>query len=527
MSKISKKIISFFLCFAVVFSFAAFTPADIFAEGNEEVTSDIKVSLTETSIEASSVINQQGYAQIYYTDLYEDEWGNKYDETFYALVDPQGECIIPGQAVTNFPRYNTFNNTFFVTENIICDIHKAYYDLEGNKIFSIVDLAVLFGDMEEGDEVSSSVDQVLTPFHDGRALVRYSFGTKNGKDIQSLYYVINSSGQILASSDTKQGIYYAGGNGIMMGRTSDGVSYYGPVYTDEKLIDLEGRGYALEAGAFYEGYAWVRDNTTRKVGFIDLSGNEVIPCEYTECGWFADGLTYALKDGKWGYINSKNETVIPFEYDKAYGSGDGLAVVGKSFDDGEGNTVYKYAYVDYSNKLVTDYIFDDLACFEKGTGYGIINGKLILVKKENTSGIEVEMGSQSNADHPVEYTINDRRVTVVSDQPCRVGYFDEESGSYVPINATVNILDGGYNFMVPEGINKVVVVVKGDTNGDGRLSNADSTKLKAAIKGMAELDGVKSFASDINNDNKLSNADSTKLKAVVKGMSHVEWEMIH
>lgn len=62
-----------------------------------------------------------------------------------------------------------------------------------------------------------------------------------------------------------------------------------------------------------------------------------------------------------------------------------------------------------------------------------------------------------------------------------------------------------------------------DTNLDVSLSNADSTKTKAAVKGMTSLDSLSILASDVNGDGSLSNADSTKLKAIVKGMAKLSW----
>ncbi len=118
------------------------------------------------------------------------------------------------------------------------------------------------------------------------------------------------------------------------------------------------------------------------------------------------------------------------------------------------------------------------------------------------------------------YTVNGNVVTVNFALPCRIGYMS--GGKYVEVPA-VKGSESGYNFSVPAGIDTVILVIKGDTNQDGKLSNADSTKLKAVIKGMTAIDSVQTFASDVNGDSKLSNADSTKLKAVIKGMTTLSW----
>ena len=80
-----------------------------------------------------------------------------------------------------------------------------------------------------------------------------------------------------------------------------------------------------------------------------------------------------------------------------------------------------------------------------------------------------------------------------------------------------------YAFVVPSGVTSVNAVLTGDVNLDGKMTNADSTKIKANIKGLTTLDALQKFAGDANNDNKLSNADSTKIKACIKGLSSVSW----
>ncbi len=118
------------------------------------------------------------------------------------------------------------------------------------------------------------------------------------------------------------------------------------------------------------------------------------------------------------------------------------------------------------------------------------------------------------------YVVSGNILTTDINTPLAAGYYSE--GSFVPLEAAENS-DGSHSFTAPEGVYELVLALKGDVNQDGRLSNADSTKLKAAVKGMTELDPTQILASDVNNDGKLSNADSTKLKAVIKGMSGISW----
>ena len=57
-------------------------------------------------------------------------------------------------------------------------------------------------------------------------------------------------------------------------------------------------------------------------GFIDRSGNLVIPAIYECASSFSEGLACVFKGGVCGYIDKTGETVIPFKYDA------GTAVIG-------------------------------------------------------------------------------------------------------------------------------------------------------------------------------------------------------
>ncbi len=120
------------------------------------------------------------------------------------------------------------------------------------------------------------------------------------------------------------------------------------------------------------------------------------------------------------------------------------------------------------------------------------------------------------------YTVNGQTVTVTHNLACKVGY-EGTDGKYVAINASVNA-NGGYDFTVPDGVSKVVVVVKGDVNGDGKVTMADSTIIKNIYLGnIKNLSVVQLFASNVNADNKITMADSTIAKNVYLGNIDLLW----
>ena len=60
------------------------------------------------------------------------------------------------------------------------------------------------------------------------------------------------------------------------------------------------------------------------------------------------------------------------------------------------------------------------------------------------------------------------------------------------------------------------IVVYGDTNGDGKISTIDYSKIKAHIQNTSKLSGAYSIAADTNKDGKVSTIDYSKIKAHIQ-----------
>lgn len=141
-------------------------------------------------------------------------------------------------------------------------------------------------------------------------------------------------------------------------------------FSGNMTIDLSGRGFT-NLWPFHEGLAAVRSEDNM-VGFIDRSGELVIPCIYENFsnGFSEDGICAVQKDGMWGYIDRDNNEVIPFEYDGAYGADVRLASVIK---DG------KCGLVDYKNRIVVDLEYDDISSPDEGVAYAIKDRTLYII----------------------------------------------------------------------------------------------------------------------------------------------------
>ena len=121
-----------------------------------------------------------------------------------------------------------------------------------------------------------------------------------------------------------------------------------------------------------------------------------------------------------------------------------------------------------------------------------------------------------------KYTVIGQTVTVTSQNACKLGYL--EGGKYVAITPTENG-DGSYSFEVPDGITDVVLVIKGDINGDGEIKGSDITQLKAGCLGKLKtpLTELQIFAGDIVSDGEIKGSDITQLKAAFLGKIELSW----
>ena len=117
--------------------------------------------------------------------------------------------------------------------------------------------------------------------------------------------------------------------------------------------------------------------------------------------------------------------------------------------------------------------------------------------------------------------VSGNTITADGSRPLKAAYFSD--GELTAISASENG-DGTYSFTVPEGVAEVVLVVKGDANGDGSFTNLDVTIAKAAMIGRAvKVDAFGRFASDISGDNDFTNYDVTLMKAMIMGRIENGW----
>ena len=151
------------------------------------------------------------------------------------------------------------------------------------------------------------------------------------------------------------------------------------VGTNWGYASLNPRGVAIRAqyqvaGRFSEGLAFVRGTgLDDQYGFINKSGDSVIPPQYELAQIFSEGLAAVRVDTRWGYINSLGEMIIDPRYSDARPFHEGLAAVegldGWVYINRTGDTVIK---PNLTVQALGDFN-DGVAPFETGEGWGYMN----------------------------------------------------------------------------------------------------------------------------------------------------------
>lgn len=89
---------------------------------------------------------------------------------------------------------------------------------------------------------------------------------------------------------------------------------YGYINTSGELIIP---AQWTNAKDFSEGFAAVKSDD--KWGFIDKTGEIISPCQWESVGSFSNGLALVKQDGKYGYIDKSGNLVIPCNWNYSFG----------------------------------------------------------------------------------------------------------------------------------------------------------------------------------------------------------------
>ena len=223
---------------------------------------------------------------------------------------------------------------------------------------------------------------------DGKMVTRYKYD-EVGNFSEGLARVMHNDrwGYIDKNGEEVIPCEYYDANDFSGGRAK--VSYGGGIIFVDKTGNTIpknywlGRGGYLEAGDFSDGLARVKVSSkyvlSPKVwywGFIDIDGNEVIPCKYDDVEDYGLGLAAVMKKNiitgkeKWGVINKHNDLIVPMIYED---SSDTYDAIVNLIDSVKIKNWRIKAFDSKGNLLVSD----DLSENEDATdGYILVNGAL-------------------------------------------------------------------------------------------------------------------------------------------------------
>lgn len=252
------------------------------------------------------------------------------------------------------------------------------------------------------ERVPLKYDEVYS-FHDGLAAVRlkekWGFIDKAGKVVIPINYdYVNSFSEGLAGvgSNEKYGFVDRSGTVVIPLKYIDVSDFAGGLaavspgpYPSWEFIDSSGNvvltGYD-SARNFAEGFVQVGTESEHKPyktgfqiiykwGFINRSGKAITENKYDETSPFSEGRAVVVKDGKQGFIDTSGNEIIPLRYDV-----DECGCDCSSFSDGIAKVTLnkKVGFIDLKGREVISPKYDKVWCWTfKSDGFiGVeLNGK--------------------------------------------------------------------------------------------------------------------------------------------------------
>lgn len=86
-------------------------------------------------------------------------------------------------------------------------------------------------------------------------------------------------------------------------------------------------------------------NNDNKFGFIDKTGEVIIPFVYDRAMSFYGNASAVMKDGKWGFIDKKGTIVLPLKYDNPIFGSDDMYLISKN---------RKYGFANANGKIIIE-----------------------------------------------------------------------------------------------------------------------------------------------------------------------------
>ncbi|MGL4799495.1 MAG: WG repeat-containing protein [Cellulosilyticaceae bacterium] len=279
------------------------------------------------------------------------------------------------------------------------DFSEGYGIVEKDGKYGILDT--------KGKEVLAPTYGSISPFKEGRAV--FVEGDKMG--------VLDTKGRPISDKRYSFIQDYAEGMAVV-GKYEDGKSLYGymdlngneviPIQYEEasdfqdgkalvKLSDstyglIDKRGEVQQVLAYdrlygrSEGRIIYQDKDTGKVGYIDESGQVVIPAAYQNADSFQSGLAVVGTSpyfwGEEGVIGLDGESIYPTIYNNVLNLGEGRVALGQALDAKEPLKGSLYALADEGGQALTDFIYYGIAPYHEGQSSAYDEANVYMIDKE-------------------------------------------------------------------------------------------------------------------------------------------------
>jgi len=266
------------------------------------------------------------------------------------LLDGKGKVLHTYDTGTDVTMWGGGEQTLLVGRNTENDFGNGAIDWEGNTVIPFVYLYVDF-------------------FSEGMAAVKDENGTG----------FVNRKGEPVIPTQFQTTRAFSDGLAVVE-KKDDTYAYIDK--TGKIVIDASKYRYV---DFFSEGMArvWKVEGNTRRCGFIDKTGKEVIPCQYDWVGHFIDGVTYVLQNQQL-WTMDKTGKKLNYLTDAAHSlsyASDDILKVEKIIDFPGGDHEHMNTYYDktgelsYETYLLKAGLSEGLAPYrdEKTKKYGYVN----------------------------------------------------------------------------------------------------------------------------------------------------------
>lgn len=164
-------------------------------------------------------------------------------------------------------------------------------------------------------------------------------------------------------------------------------------------------------GRFYRDLAKVKQNN--KYGYVDITGKEITLLQYDKVFDFSNGFAKVMQNGKYGYIDKTGKEITPLKYDEVFDFSNGLAKVKQN---------KKYGYIDEMGKEVIAVKYKNIGNFSDGL-VSVYNGRCGYADKTGKEVIPLK--------YDVAYNFSYGRAVVK--QRGKYGYIDKTGREITPL----------------------------------------------------------------------------------------------